>query len=221
MLQGMMSETLESLERKSRQCSLKLYNDMYEKLKRKLEKYGHTFDDQLWNEIQVQTQIINVKKNEVLIEYASKHQFVYFIVSGCFVKYIITLDGDKKSIWFHLDEVFTMTLCGDSYFFKEPTKYEVKALEDATVIKINKRDMDHWVLKYPTFNQFYLSDLVTGFMAINEIRAFTLAHNPEQIFSYVIDKYPSIIRRVPSKNFAHFLGVSPEWYSKLKKRMMH
>ena len=79
--------------------------------------------------------------------------------------------------------------------------------------------MDKWVLKYPTFNQFYITDLVKDFMAINELRAFALVHSPEQIFYYIAEKYPSIPVRVSSKNMAHFLGVSPEWYSKLKKRM--
>lgn len=192
---------------------------MYDKLRKKLAKYGQNIDEYLWEEMQAKSQLISLSKNEVLVAQGSRRKSAYFICSGGFVKSSITQEGEVKGIWFHLDALFPMAVCGDSYFLNEATKYEIRALEDSTVIRLNKTDMDHWVLKYPTFNQFYIRDLVADFMAINEIRAFAHTHSPEHTFTYINSNYPLIVQRVSSKNMAHFLGISPEWYSKLKKRM--
>ncbi|MEM6318577.1 MAG: hypothetical protein AAF960_12975 [Bacteroidota bacterium] len=191
---------------------------MYNKLKEKLEKRSQFIEEDLWQAIKTNSERITVKKNEVLIPIGSRQKYVYFIASGSFIASIVTANGDKRAIWFHFDELFSIVTCPDSYFLNEATKYEVSAIEDATLLRFQKEMVDNWVLAYQSFNQFYINDIIAEFMIMNEIRAIQLSHTPLQFLSYIRKNYPTIIDSVSSKNLAHFLGVSPEWYSKLKKK---
>ena len=192
---------------------------MFYKLKSRIQQKGRVLSEEVWNEIEQHAEVLSLKKNEVLIEYGSRHKYVYFVAQGGFMTSLITENGKKRAVWFHLEEVFEMATCMDSYFLNEPTKYEVKAIEDSTVIRFNKPHVDLWVLKYPSFNQIYIADIIADYIAVNEMRAFKLAHAPLEFLDYINQKYPIIATRVSSKNMAHFLGVSPEWYSKLKKKI--
>ena len=192
---------------------------MYSILKTWLKVQGQPISKDLWEEINEHSELISVKKNDVLINYGSRHKHAYFIASGSFVTSTISEDGDKKSVWFHFDELFNIAVCTDSYFLNEFTKYEIKALEDSKVIKFNKHHVDLWALKYPLFNQHYHSNIIFDFVSLHEIRAYRLSHSPTKFLDYLNKKYPTFNKRVSSKNMAHFIGVSPEWYSKLKKKM--
>ncbi|MEM6629085.1 MAG: Crp/Fnr family transcriptional regulator [Bacteroidota bacterium] len=192
---------------------------MIHKLKAKIDQKGYSFSEDLWREIQQHGKERKINRNEVLIDFGSHYEHVYFIAQGSFMTSMISESGDKRAVWFHLDELFEMATCLDSFFLKEPTKYEIKALEDSIVLQFHKAKVDLWVQQYPAFNRLYLSDIVRDFIAVNELRAFRLANPPREFLTYLDTHYPLIKERISSKNMAHFLGVTPEWYSKMKKKM--
>ena len=192
---------------------------MNKKLRAFLEASGQqSFSQSFWEEIAIYDAITPIKRREVLIPYGSRPKCGYFIVSGGFSTSMISDSGDKKALWFNLDVQFPMVICPDSYFLNEPTKYEVTALENSEVIKINKQHVDQLAEKYKSFGQFYFRDVVTNCITINEIRNYMLSHTPLQFLDYIKKNYPAYFDRLSSKNMAHFLGISPEWYSKLKKK---
>ena len=72
---------------------------MYNKLKNKIEEDVQRIDNELWQEIKLKSQLVNIKKNEVLVNFGTRNKNVYFIASGSFVTSIISIDGDKKGVW--------------------------------------------------------------------------------------------------------------------------
>ena len=191
---------------------------MFHKLKARVEQKGYYLSDSLWEEMQQRGEVREIKKHEVLVGYGARSKQAFFVAQGCFMTSMISESGDKRAVWFHMDELFEMAVCMDSYFLDEATKYEIKALEDSRIIQFNKETVDRWVLNYPEFNDLYISDIVSDFIAVNELRAFRLANPPLVFLNYIHTNYPLIKERVSSKNMAHFLGVTPEWYSKMKKK---
>ena len=192
---------------------------IYDLLKNKLECSGLSLNSNLWEEMQTQSKVMTLKKNEVLVNVGSKQKYVYFVSEGSFVVYLFTQDGGRKAVWFHFDDLFSMAAAADSYYLNEPTKYEIGAMEKSTVIRFSKQSFDLWILKYPLFNQFYIKGITYGRVIVQEARAQRLVCSPEQYYFYLSEKFPSMVKKVSSKNMAHFLGVSPEWFSKIKKRM--
>ncbi len=191
---------------------------MYQKLKESFEFDGQPINKDLWDEMKTQSNLLQIKKKEVLIPYGSNKKYVYFIASGSFMLTLSFREGEGKAVWFHLDSMSNMATCADSYFLNEPTKYELIALENSTVIRFSKKSFDSWVLKYAMFNQFYIRGITYERIAIQESRALRMLCTPEEYLNFINEKYPQLTKRIPSKYIAHFLGISPEWYSKLKKK---
>lgn len=172
----------------------------------------------LLQEMKVHFKEISLSKNEVLISPGSKHEYAYITQAGSLVKYFTTREGNKVPIWFYFDELFDVALCPDGYFLGKPTKYEVTALENSVVLRVSKQQVDLWLRKYPKFHDFYFEQVVSGPIVTDEIRAYQLSHTPLEFLDYLDREYPIFRKRLSSRHMAQFIGVSPEWYSKLKRR---
>jgi len=134
------------------------------------------------------------------------------------VKYLTTREGSKVPVWFYFDALNDIVLCPDGFFQGKPTKYEVVALENTLVLQVSKLQMDLWLSEFPEFHDFYLERIIAGTIATDEMRACQLAYPPLEFLDYLDQEYPVFRQRLSSKNMARFIGVSPEWYSKLKRR---
>ena len=175
--------------------------------------------DVLWAELQAQGTIIHVKKNEILVNQSSKQRNIFYIASGSFMHSLVSETGYSQAVWFFFDETFDFTTCLDSYFLNKPTKYTITAMEDSVVIKYSKQAMDNLIKNYPAYNEFFISHITLDLVILNEYRAYSLVNGPLDTMKYLEENCPEVSRRVSSKNMAHFLGISPEWYSKLKKKL--
>ena len=191
---------------------------MIDKLKSRIEESGKV-EDEIWVEVAKFVKPKEVKKNEILVRYSTTSQEAYFILSGSFVCSQISESGVQKAIWFFFDEVFNFMTCPDSFFLQEPTKYELKAMEDSTILSINKKRIDHWITNYPGFNRFFIDDFTKEFVKIYEARSNLLTFSSLEYLQYVHDKFPFLLSKLPAYYIAEFMGISAEWYSKLQKKL--
>ena len=190
-----------------------------EEFKNKIEEYI-ALSSEMWDNIVEQSEVLHIKKNETIANYCEVCQSAFFVLSGSFKISINLVDGTVKTVWFFLDEVFRMALCYDSYFLGEPTKYEIKALENSTVIKFDAKIVELWTKKYPQLYEFIAKDALNDFVSSTEIRNHMISHKPMDFIEYLKEKYPAILLRIPSHHIAHFMGITPEWYSKLKRKIL-
>lgn len=191
---------------------------MLEKLKNRLEAFM-PLEPAFWKEVLEYSKILTVKKNEILINYDSKSKDGYFILEGSFMVSQVQESGQSKAVWFHFDEIFDFMATPDSYFMDTPTKYELKALEDSKVVKLNKQRVDSWVQTYSCFNQIYIQSIITDFVTIYEARSSLLSLSALDFLKYTKENFPFIFEKLPSYYIADFIGVTPEWYSKLQKKL--
>nr|WP_321232208.1 Crp/Fnr family transcriptional regulator [uncultured Psychroserpens sp.] len=191
---------------------------MIDKLRNKIEEYT-PIDDKHWEDIKENCTALNIKKKEVLVNNDEQSKDLFFIVSGSFEISQAFNNGDIKTVWFFLDEMFDIMGCLDSVFLGEATKYEITAIEDSTVIKFSYSALESWLKKYPYLNEFVRKDVLNGLVLLFEIRNHMASHSALEFINYLKNKFPMILDRVPDKNIAELMGITPEWYSKLKRKL--
>ena len=189
---------------------------MLEKLRTKLEGRFELSPD-LWEEIAANAKQINLKKDDVLIPYSSLKQAAYLIVSGSLKQSLIHSNGDQTATWFFFEDIFDVAVSFDSYSLNEHTKYEFTALENSVVFQIKKEKIEDWAEVFPSFSRFYRQDCMGSFFLFAEIRNHMISHSTLEFVQYLRENYPEIIDKVPSKYLAEFMGITPEWFSKLNR----
>lgn len=173
---------------------------------------------ELWKEITLSAKKISLKKNEILIPYSSRRRVANIIVEGSFKQSIINSSGEQTANWFYFEDIFNVMVCLDSYALDEHTKYEIIALEDAVVYQIKKEKIDEWADEFKSFSKYYREDVIRTLFLTTEIQAQMISSTPSEFIDYLDRNYPEILVKVPSKYLAEFMGITPEWFSKLQKQ---
>ncbi|MEM9001667.1 MAG: Crp/Fnr family transcriptional regulator [Bacteroidota bacterium] len=194
-----------------------VYLSMIGILKTKLERFIEV-NHELWEEVQRNTTELFIKKGGILIKYGSIDRNVYVVASGSFEAILLSTNGNRQVVWFFFDDFSDAAVCMDSHFLGELTKYEIKAMEDSLVYAFKKSDIDAWLIKYPNFNLFFRSHILEQLIDQNEIRNHMVSHTPHDFLQYLKEKYPVILKRTPRKKLAQFMGITPEWLSKITKK---
>ena len=192
---------------------------MLNTFREKIEEYT-AINDKHWEDIKQNCTVLNIKKKEILVKYNDSSDALFFIASGSFEISQAFNNGDVKTVWFFLDNMFDIMGCLDSVFLGVATKYEITAIEDSTVIKFSYNLIESWLEKYPYLNEFVRKDIIYGLVNLFEIRNHMSSHSSLEFIKYLKTNYPNVLERIPDKNIAELMGITPEWYSKLQRKLV-
>ena len=144
---------------------------------------------------------------------------IYIVLNGSFSASMVLDDGSVKAVWFYLDSFFHTIMSYDSTFLNIPTNYQIKALEQSTVLKIRFKSFERLVQDHPKILKIKTQNVLDDFFLMNEIKNRISSFSSIEFIGYLTRFYPNLIDRVPAKILADLMGISPEWFCKLKKRL--
>jgi len=139
-----------------------------------------------------------------------------FIISGCVRTYSIDENGIEHIVMFGVEDWWV----GDLYSFltQSPASYFIDALEDTELLQISKPQLDELYEKIPKFERFFRILFQNAFIAQQNRINQNLAFTAEQRYLEFIHKYPQLELRIPQKQIAAWLGITPVFLSMLRKK---
>lgn len=162
--------------------------------------------------------VITVKNRTKLVEVGEISQYCYFIVEGGFVARSFYFDTQEKSATnFFLSDYFPFMGCLDSYFTGAKTKTELIAVKNSTLLAFHKSDFDRILFENYDILLFYNQMLSEILRNESELKVVLISSSKKDIYEYLIEKCNPVIKSVPAKYIAEFMGITAEWYSKMKK----
>lgn len=142
-------------------------------------------------------------------------QFIH-VQSGCLMTYYTDNDGNDQVIQFATAGWWTGDL--HSLTKQEPSIYSTRALADSEILLLPKVRMEELLDRYPKFERFFRimfqNSLVTHQTRI--IEAFSLS--AEERYANFQKRYPQLEQYVPLKYIASYLGITPEFLSKIRRK---
>lgn len=138
------------------------------------------------------------------------------VVSGCLMTCFTDQEGNDQVIQFSTSGWWTGDL--HSLTHQVPSIYSSRALADSEILMLPKVRMEELLDRYPKFERFFRiifqNSLVTHQTRIME--AFTLP--AEQRYANFQKRYPQLEQYVPLKYIASYLGITPEFLSKIRRK---
>lgn len=162
-------------------------------------------------------QFKRVAKGEVLVNPGDICDVGYLIVEGGLIlSHVNPSDGEEKVVNFFLPSFQPYCTVWDSYFTSSKTQCKLFAFKDTIVGSVSKSEVENQVSKDPEIRNFYLTNLNEILVFENNLRMKLITSTPEEFYNYLLAKYPSVIKNIPTKYIAEFMGISREWLSKIK-----
>jgi CRP-like cAMP-binding protein len=158
-----------------------------------------------------------VKRNQVLVQPPDIAMYEHFVVSGCLVQYYLDDNGIQHTLLFAPEGWWTTDL--PSFLTGQESKYHIEALEDSELLIISKQLLDKLLVKIPLLNNFFRVLYQNAVMAQEERLLNVLSTKVEERYLRFVKKYPQLQNRIPQYLIASYLGVTPEFFSKVKSRI--
>ena len=107
-----------------------------------------------------------------------------------------------------------------SYISEKPGNLFIEVLEDAEVVIITKENHQKLYQEIPKLERFFRILAENSLVSHQERLMDNLSLTAEERFEKFCSKYPTLILKVPQKQIASFIGVTPEFFSKMKSRLI-
>ncbi len=107
-----------------------------------------------------------------------------------------------------------------SLISQKPGNLFIEVLEDAEVVLLSKDNQEQLYHDIPKLERFFRILTENALVANNQRIMDNLSLSAEERFEKFCKKYPSLMQKVPQKQIASFIGVTPEFFSKMKARLL-
>ncbi len=142
----------------------------------------------------------------------------YFVKSGILRSFNINDNIVEHVLQFACEDWWI----GDMYSLisQKPGNLFIEVNEDAEVALLSKENQEELYHEIPKLERFFRILTENSLVAHQERLMDNLSLSAEERFEKFCSKYPTLIQKVPQKQIASYIGVTPEFFSKMKAKML-
>jgi len=158
-----------------------------------------------------------VKKKQFLLQEGEVCTFEAYILKGCMRLYFIDKEGVETILYFAMENWWVSDLI--SFMDQQPSNQFIETLEDCELLLLDYRAKTTLLEKLPQMEKYYRNLLQRSLGVLQQRFYASVTQTAEERYKTFIEKYPQLVQRVPQHQIARYLGVSPEFLSKVKSSL--
>jgi CRP-like cAMP-binding protein len=140
-----------------------------------------------------------------------------FVISGSFKAFYIHPQTAKEEIlYFAIEDWWATDI--DSFGHQVPSIYNIQALEKSLVLQISYQSFEKLLITIPKLERYFRLILQDYTASIQKRIIITNAHSAEELYKNFVEKYPKLVQKIPQYLIASYLGITPEFLSKLRSK---
>jgi CRP-like cAMP-binding protein len=156
-------------------------------------------------------------KHEYLLKDGEVCRNDCFVISGSFKAFYIHPETAKEEIlYFAIEDWWATDI--NSFGNQVPSIYNIQALEESLVLQISYQSFEKLLTVIPKLERYFRLILQDYTASIQKRIIITNAHSAEELYKNFLDKYPKLVQKIPQYLIASYLGITPEFLSKLRSK---
>ncbi len=158
------------------------------------------------------------KAKTILLSQGEICQYSYFVNSGVLRSFNINDNIVEHVLQFACKGWWI----GDMYSLisQKPGNLFIEVLEDAELVLLSKENQEELYTEIPKLERFFRILIENSLVAHQERLMDNLSLSAEERFDKFCKRYPDLMQKIPQKQIASYIGVTPEFFSKMKSRML-
>lgn len=158
---------------------------------------------------------IRIPKKTVYYKLGESNNCLSYINKGLIKGYIY--DQDDKDIVLHFCKEDYWVSDVSSFYFQEPSRLQFETIEDTELLQITHDHIQKLFSKHPKFQAAFHNLLKRYIISFQERYINSQIKTALERYEIFEEKFPDLVQRVPQKSIASYLGVTPEFLSKLRR----
>jgi CRP-like cAMP-binding protein len=163
--------------------------------------------------LRVQTR--RIKRRQMILQEGFVCKHYSFVVEGCLKMYGIDDKGFEHNIQFAAEGDWIADI--GSFHTQKPSKLFIEAIEPAEIIQVGQQDLYFLYHAIPKLDRIFKVIIENKFVELQNRVLQTFSSTAEQRYLSFLEQYPHLSNRLPNTQIASYLGITPEFLSKVRK----
>jgi CRP-like cAMP-binding protein len=159
----------------------------------------------------------SVNRNSLLMEKGKVSDHMAFILNGYARTYYVDAAGKEMTTHFHWE--YSLLVSPRSFFGRQPVDYYTIAMEKMDGLYVHHQDMIRFMKKHPRFESIIKDIFRDAIPDISDHVKLLQMVSAEERYEYFIRTQPDVIKRVPQKHIATYLGMTSETLSRVRAKI--
>ena len=162
-------------------------------------------------------QFRKVKKKNFLLKEGEICDYEAYILKGCVRTFYVDKQGVETNLTFAVEDWWVADI--SSFSEQQPSRQNIETLEDCELLTISYEDKNTLYQKVPKFEKVFRMLLQRTAGVLQQRIYASISQTAEERYLAFLEKYPAIVQRIPQHHIARYIGVSPEFLSKVRSTM--
>ena len=159
-----------------------------------------------------------LRKRQYLLQQGDVSKYTAFVEKGLLRSYVIDDKGTELIMQFAPEGWWI----GDIYsnITGEPAESNIDAIEDSELLLLTNQAYEHLLQEAPVFERFFRI-ITENSIAANSHRLIDyMGLSAQERYFTFCNRYPMLMKTLPQKQIASYIGVTPEFLSKIKAEFL-
>ncbi len=173
----------------------------------------HPLSEEEWVDFSSIWQEGDAKRKTILTAKDEIEQHLYFITEGVQRAYHLTQDGKEATLVFTYP--FSFSGVADSLLTQTPSRYFFETLTQSEFIRTSYQQVSLLMDHYCNFERLIRKATTHALLGALERQIELQTFSAEQKFTTLLNRSPQVLRLIPHKYLASYLGIDAATFSKL------
>ncbi len=161
---------------------------------------------------------MKLKRRQMLLKEGEVCRYSSFVTNGCLRGFSVDENGFEHVLNFAPQNWWIADMY--SLITQKPGVLNIEALVDTEILTLSKVSQEELYVKVPVFERFFRIITENSLVSYQQRLLDNLSLTAEERYNNFCKRYPTLITCLPSKQIAAYIGVTPEFFSKMRHRML-
>ena len=160
---------------------------------------------------------MSLKRKKLYLETGTVCKYSAFVVDGALKSFTVDQDGKEHILSFATRDWWISDMY--SLLSQRPAILNIEAIADSEVLLLSRENQQELYRKVHKFERFFRILVENSLVASHQRLIDNMSSTAEQRYLQFIKKYPVLPSCVPQHSIASYLGITPEFLSKIRARI--
>lgn len=160
----------------------------------------------------------HIKKKDFFLRAGEVCKQVAFVLQGCLRSYAVDEQGMEHNLQFAPEGWWITDM--NSIIHGTAARLNIDAIEDTQALLLSRDQQEGLLKEVPKLERFFRIISEKSMAGSHKRLIDQVSVNAQTRYLNFCEQYPGLIQRLPQKQIASYIGVTPEFLSKIKADLL-